>query len=149
MDSITNIVSSIKNCGSNSLHTYSSLIDTHMYKDQEVNSVLSNANYPSPSVLQYFKLLVSPTFSTREVLFNDPSTNYTKIAESIITALDTYLDDKLQAISTTDQHITLQNFETENPILYIQDEDNVFFLEENPSEEYFIDLLNLKEKVRL
>ena len=149
MDSITNIVSSIKNCGSNSVQTYSSLIDTHKHKDQEVNSVLSNANYPSPSVLQYFKLLVSPTFSTREVLFNDPSTNYTKIAESIITALDTYLDDKLQAISTASQHITFQNFETENPVLYIQDEDNVFFLEENPSEEYFIDLLNLKEKVRL
>jgi hypothetical protein len=59
------------------------------------------------------------------------------------------LQEKLQTISFTNQHITLQDFETENPILYIEDEDNVFFLEENLSEEYFIDLLNLKEKVRL
>ena len=149
MNTIIDLISSLKDSKNSSLQSYASLIESHTNKDKKASSLLSNTNTPSSSVLQYFKLLVSPTFASREVRYNDPSTDYVKIGKNIITVLDTYLQEKLQTISFTNQHITLQDFETENPILYIEDEDNVFFLEENLSEEYFINLLNLKEKVRL
>ena len=147
MNLIVDIISSLKNNPNNSIQTYASLIESHKHKDQKVNSLLANNDLPAPAVLQYFKLLVSPSFSSREVLHNDPNTDYTKIAKNIISVLDTYLQDKIETISSTDEHLTFQSFETENPVLYIEDEDNIFFLEEDLPEEYFINLLSLKGKV--
>jgi hypothetical protein len=149
MNSIVDIISSLKNPAPAYFKSYASLIESHSNKDKAVSSLLSNNNFPSSSILQYFKLLVSPSFSSREILYNDPSTDYSKIAKNIISALDNYLQDKLEQITSDNEYLTFQSFETENPILYIEDEDNIFFLEENLSEEYFINLLNLKEKVRL
>jgi len=149
MNSVLDIVTSVKDnmVSRRDTHTYSQLIKSHEKKKEDIDSILSSYNPDSPSLDQFFRLLVSPTFSLRDNNFDDSFTDYSKVANSIINVLDIYLKKHLEDISTTESYKTIQSFEKENPILYIQDEDTVFFLDENPSEEFFKQLLNIKETV--
>jgi hypothetical protein len=156
MNLILDIVSSVKEKrkSTSSTHseikTYSEIIESYNKKNTDVDLILSNYNTGSPIVSNYFRLLVSPKFSLREIGLDDPSTDYAQVAESIIKVLDIYLNDKLIDIcTTTDFGKVIQNFANENPILYIEDEKTVFILDENPSEEFFKDLLNIKETVAI
>jgi hypothetical protein len=156
MNLILDIVSSVKEkrkSTSNThseIRTYSEIIESYNKKNTDVDLILSNYNTGSPIVSNYFRLLVSPKFSLREIGLDDPSTDYAQVAKSIIQVLDIYLNDKLIDIcTTTDSAKVIQDFANENPILYIEDEKTVFILDQNPSEEFFKELLNIKETVAI
>jgi hypothetical protein len=150
MNLVLDLVTSVKQQKVRDFKTYAQLIESHEDTVSPVNSLLSSYNTGSPSILQSYRLLVSPKFCTREVLHDDPLTDYAKVAKSIIAVLDDHLKNSLQDIlTTTDQHKVIQSFQTENPILYIENEDTVFIVDENSSEEFFKQLIGIKETASL
>jgi hypothetical protein len=150
MNLVLDLVTSVKQQKVRDFKTYAQLIESHEDTASPVNSLLSSYNTGSPSILQSYRLLVSPKFCTREVLHDDPLTDYAKVAKSIIAVLDDHLKNSLQDIlTTTDQHKVIQSFQTENPILYIENEDTVFIVDENSSEEFFKQLIGIKETASL
>ena len=149
---IIEIISSVKEVlKSNPNHnksTYNDIIKRIENQESPSYSFLSSYGLNSSFIQQEYRIFTNMSFlsSIKDKPEEEIPELYETISKSLITCIDSSLEEQLQKLCDPDNTYSHHTFDLENKTLYIKDENNVFFLQEDADRNYYSELFEIKQE---